>query len=318
VTSSTRIFFAADLHGSAVCWRKFINAAKVYRANVLLVGGDIAAKTMTPVFEQGGRWTAHLNGQSLDAGSLPELERLESTLRNAATVPFRTTHREWDELMARSGALDRVFERRSVEELEHWLGWARDRIGGDSVRLLVGLGNDDFTAMEEAIASDPFAELTDRDVLRLDGGHELLTIPYSNPTPWNTHRELPEEELARRIAELAQRLEHPESAIYNIHVPPFNTPLDLAPRLDPGLTKVMTPGGHEEMVHVGSTAVRAALERDHPLLALHGHIHESRATTKFGPTLSVNCGSAYSEGALLGALVDLAGNTVQPAVLTSG
>ncbi len=314
----TRIFFVADLHGSGICWRKFINAAKVYRADVLLVGGDIAAKTLTPIFEGPDGWTARVEGIARAAASPPELERLEASLRDSATVPFRTTTREWDELRARRGALDEVFERLACEELRRWLDWARPRVEGSGTRLLLGLGNDDLTPMEQVVQDDPVAELTDLDILRLDERHELLTLPYSNPTPWATHRELSEDAIARRLDEGIAKLEDPGNAVVNAHVPPFGAPLDLAPKLDAALTKVMTPGGDPEYVHVGSTAVRAALERHQPLLGLHGHIHESRGTTHFGRTLSMNCGSAYTEGALLGAVVDLAERDVRSAVLTSG
>ncbi len=315
----TRIFYVADLHGSAICWRKFINAAKVYRADVLLVGGDIAAKTLTPIFDVGhDAWATKVEGARRSASSRAELALLEDALRDAATVPFLTTEREWAELSATPGALDRVFERRADEELERWLAWAQPRLRESHARLLIGLGNDDLTSMEPVIAADDVAELTDLAVLRLDDHHELLTLPYSNPTPWQTHRELTEEAIDRFLAEGFARLEHPESAVLNAHVPPFGTPLDLAPRLDASLTKVMSPGGEAQMVHVGSTAVRGVLERRHPLLGLHGHIHESRGTTTFGRTLSMNCGSAYTEGALLGALVDLDRGQVRSAVLTSG
>jgi Icc-related predicted phosphoesterase len=314
----TRIFFVADLHGSAVCWRKFINAAKVYRADVLLVGGDIAAKTLTPVFEEKGTWTATVEGERRTAATVPELDRLESSLRDSATLPFRTNRSDWEELSASPGKLDDVFERGAVEDLGRWLAWARGRIGAGDTRLCLGLGNDDLTPMEDVIARDEFAELTDNEILRVDDRHELLTLPYSNPTPWNTHRELSEEEIARHIDLSAAKLERPDSAVFNIHVPPFGTPLDLAPRLDRNLTKLMQPGGEAELVHVGSTAVRAALDARRPLLALHGHIHESRGTTMFGRTTSINCGSAYTEGALLGALVDLADDGIRSAVLTSG
>ena len=314
----TRIFFVADLHGSAVCWRKFVNAAKVYRADVLLVGGDIAAKTLTPIFAGPKGWTARVEGSARTAVGDAELEKLESSLRDAATVPFRTTEAEWEELRARPGALDAVFERLACTELGRWLDWARPRLEGTETRLLLGLGNDDLTPMERVIDADPLAELTDLTVLRLDDRHELLTLPYSNPTPWRTHRELPEEEIARRLDEGFGRLDDPSNAVLNAHVPPFGVPLDLAPKLDVNLTKVMSPGGDPEYVHVGSTAVRGALERHQPLLGLHGHIHESRGTTTFGRTLSMNCGSAYSEGALLGAVVDLEDRNVRSAVLTSG
>ncbi|MGI0070739.1 MAG: metallophosphoesterase family protein [Thermoplasmata archaeon] len=314
----TRIFFVADLHGSAICWRKFINAARVYRADVLLVGGDIAAKTLTPIVEERGSWSASVEGQRRSATSLAELERLEASLRDAATVPFRTNRTEWEELRAAPARMDDAFERRALEELRRWLDWARERLGASPPRLCLGLGNDDLTSMEAVIERDDLAELTDREVLHLDDRHELLTLAYSNPTPWQTRRELSEEAIAREIDRTAATLERPASAIFNLHVPPHGTPLDLAPRLDAELTKIMRPGGEAEMVHVGSTAVRAALERHHPLLGLHGHIHESRGTTTFGRTLSVNCGSAYTEGALLGAVVDVAGDSVRSAVLTSG
>jgi len=314
----TRILFVADLHGSAVCWRKFINAAKVYRAQVLLVGGDIAAKTLTPVLENGGSWSATIDGKARTARSLEELENLEAALRDAATVPFRTTPSEWEELRAKPGALDQQFEASSLEELKRWLDWAHSRLGKECGHLLLGLGNDDFTSMESVIEAEPAAELTDRQIIRLEGGWEILTLPYSNPTPWKTHRELPEEKLREVIAESVTKLERPASAIFNMHVPPFNTPLDVAPKLDAGLRKVMRAGGEAEMAHVGSTAVREALEVHQPLLGLHGHIHESRGTVRFGRTLAMNCGSAYNEGTLLGALVDLQGEVVQSAVLTSG
>lgn len=37
---TTHVFFSTDLHGSTVCFKKFINAADFYGANVLIMGGD--------------------------------------------------------------------------------------------------------------------------------------------------------------------------------------------------------------------------------------------------------------------------------------
>jgi uncharacterized protein len=317
VAKPTRIFFVADLHGSAICWRKFVNAARVYRADVLLVGGDISAKTVTPVVPENEGWAAVVEGARRTAPH-DEVERLEAALRDGATIPFRTTAAEWDELRAHPDRLDQLFERLASEEVTRWLDWARDRLGSDPTRLLLGLGNDDPTTLESAIARHGRAELTDNQVVSLDDHHEMLTLAYSNPTPWHTYRELPEDEIARRIEAGASQLAHVERSVFNMHVPPHSTPLDLAARLDENLVKVMAPGGHQDLVHVGSTSVRAALIRHHPLLGLHGHIHESRGTATFDRTLSVNCGSAYTEGTLLGALIDLDQDAVRSAVLTSG
>lgn len=315
---TTRLFFVADLHGSAVCFRKFVNAAKVYRAQVLVIGGDIAAKTMTPVFEEPGGWTVTVEGETRSARSPEELEQLEGWVRDSATVPYRTNRSAWSELLADRAKADRVFLELELDELRRWLDWAKARMAGGGARLLLGLGNDDFTPMEEVIRADGFAELTDSSLLKVDDFHELLTLPYSNPTPWRTNRELPEDEIARRIDRDADRLDRVERSIFNLHVPPFNTPLDLAPRLDPGLVKVMGAGGEPEMVHVGSTAVRAALERYQPVLGLHGHIHESKGSVRLGRTISLNPGSAYTEGTLLGTVVDLNRDGVRATMMTSG
>jgi Icc-related predicted phosphoesterase len=72
------------------------------------------------------------------------------------------------------------------------------------------------------------------------------------------------------------------------------------------------------MVHVGSSAVRALVEKYRPILSLHGHIHESKAIGKIGPTTCVNPGSAYSEGVIDGALVEVAGGTVRSCQLVTG
>ena len=36
-----RILFATDVHGSDVCFRKFINSGKLYEIDYLILGGDI-------------------------------------------------------------------------------------------------------------------------------------------------------------------------------------------------------------------------------------------------------------------------------------
>ena len=53
-----KIFFATDLHGSEMCWRKFINAARFYDCEVLICGGDMTGKAMIPIVEEGdGRFS---------------------------------------------------------------------------------------------------------------------------------------------------------------------------------------------------------------------------------------------------------------------
>src|SRR5438876_6723762 len=52
-----RLLLAADLHGSEITFRKFLAAATFYDADVLLIGGDLTAKSITPIVRQGdGRY----------------------------------------------------------------------------------------------------------------------------------------------------------------------------------------------------------------------------------------------------------------------
>jgi Icc-related predicted phosphoesterase len=81
---------------------------------------------------------------------------------------------------------------------------------------------------------------------------------------------------------------------------------------------VITSGGEPVMFGAGSQVVRDAIQKYQPLLSLHGHIHESRGVIKIGRTTAVNPGSEYGEGILRGAIVNLEGDRVKSAQLTSG
>ena len=39
-----RLYYASDIHGTEVLWKKFLNAPKYYKAQVLVMGGDITGK----------------------------------------------------------------------------------------------------------------------------------------------------------------------------------------------------------------------------------------------------------------------------------
>ncbi|MGA7861035.1 MAG: metallophosphoesterase [Thermoplasmata archaeon] len=314
----TRIFFVADLHGSERCFRKFVNAGKVYEAQVLLIGGDIAGKTITPLWPENGGWTGLYLGSRRWVQTATDLARFEEDLRATGSIPYRTTLKEWEELSKDRRRADAMFKQLALGVVGQWVDLAATRLRGTGIRTLIGLGNDDFDEMEGILSQSDYVELTDGRLLHLDDHHELLTLPYSNITPWHTNRELTEAGIAERLRSWVEKLEQPGRTVFNIHVPPVGTQLDPAPRLTADLTKVMGPGGEPEMVHVGSTAVRAAIEQVQPLLGLHGHIHESKGFSQLGRTLCVNPGSAYSEGVLQGLVVDLEPDRVRSHLLTTG
>ena len=61
-----KIFFATDIHGSEVCWRKFLNAAAFYKADLVVLGGDVTGKAMVPITAHNGYWQVTLRGETLD------------------------------------------------------------------------------------------------------------------------------------------------------------------------------------------------------------------------------------------------------------
>jgi Icc-related predicted phosphoesterase len=133
-------------------------------------------------------------------------------------------------------------------------------------------------------------------------GFSLVSMGWTNPTPWNTYREAPEEDLAAKIEVLAGLVPDMNRAIFNFHAPPYGTGLDEAPALDDSLRPMH---GGAVMKPVGSTAVRDAILKHQPLLSVHGHIHESRAIKRLGRTMAINPGSVYGDGVLQGAVLEL-------------
>ncbi|MGH9044473.1 MAG: metallophosphoesterase family protein, partial [Acidimicrobiales bacterium] len=172
------------------------------------------------------------------------------------------------------------------------------------VRCFVSGANDDFFEVDALLAQSAVVEDPNGRVVSLDNGIELLGMGYGNKTPWPCPRDVTEDELAGRINGVAAQLKDPKRSIMSLHVPPFQSTLDLAPRLDGELQLVMTAAG-PEIAPAGSTAVRDALAQYQPPLGLHGHIHESKGIVTIGQTLAVNPGSEYGEAILDGVLVDL-------------
>jgi hypothetical protein len=135
----------------------------------------------------------------------------------------------------------------------------------------------------------------------------LSSSGNTNRTPWATDREFDEPELARQIGELVEPFLDGRPLVFNFHCPPYGSGLDTATKLNEAFRPVIKHGAPLE-VPVGSTAVRAAIERYQPVAGLHGHIHESASAAKIGRSWCFNPGSDYSSGVLKGLLLDLEEN----------
>ena len=295
-----RIFFATDLHGSEMCWRKFLNAAKFYDADVLICGGDMTGKAIVPIVEEDGHFTVTMGGQTQTVGS-DQVGDVEGQIRRKGYYPLRMSVERLHELDQHPAQRAETFQTVMLDGVQRWMEMARDKLSGSGVRIFVCPGNDDEMEVDDVVRKSEMVQLGEGQMLEIDG-FSMISTGWSNHTPWNTHREETEEQLGERIEAMAKQVTDPSRAIFNLHCPPYKSGLDEAPAIDADLKLLH---GGRALRPVGSTAVRQAIEKHQPLLSLHGHIHESKGAVKLGKTLSINPGSSYEEGMLMGAIIQL-------------
>src|SRR5919201_2351424 len=316
-----RLFLAADLHGSEVVFRKFLSAATFYEADALLIGGDVTAKTMAPIVRQKeGLYRTRLAGQVRQNVTEEELKPIEKAIADSGSYPVLLSEEEYEGLRADPSKVEALFTDRMVEQMARWMTLAEKHLGPLDIPLYWMGGNDDKPEALEQIVSTPHIHYVDERVTRFDEDHEILGFGWPNPSPWRTPRELPEDQLAKRLSPLLDRVETPSRAIYLIHAPPYGTGLDIAPKLDSSTDppRPVIEGGQQVLIPVGSTSFRTAILETQPLLGLFGHIHETKNAAKLKKTVCVAPGSEYASGTLRGAIVNLERDRVLSYQFTTG
>jgi Icc-related predicted phosphoesterase len=136
--------------------------------------------------------------------------------------------------------------------------------------LLVPGNNETEDALRAAVDDWPAATVLHGESSSIDGT-AFFGLGAGVPiTPWDWSFDLSEEEAATMLAAC------PPGAVMIVHSPPL------------GHVDASSDGGH-----LGSSAIREAVEAKRPPLAVCGHIHESwGAESELGPTRIVNLGPA--------------------------
>jgi Icc-related predicted phosphoesterase len=313
VAKSLRIFFVTDIHGSNLCYRKFLNALNVYNVDVGILLGDLTGKVLVPLVERtGGGWETTLMGHDTVVQTQEELADLKKTIEMMGYYWVHQTLDEFRQYKNDPVRVDQLFKELMLQRLNEWMALADERLSGTGYKVYMAPGNDDHFEVDQVIEdSAAIVNCNNRNVLV--GDHEMITFAWTNPTPWDTPREKPDEELEAMLEELVATVRNKANAIFNFHAPPYGFALDLAPELTKDLVQAA-----DRKVHVGSRAVARMIEKYQPLLGLHGHIHESRGAQKIRRTLILNPGSEYSEGILKGVVIMLEKGKVKDYVFTSG
>jgi len=306
-----RILYASDLHGSDLMFKKLVNAAILYSVDVVIVGGDITGKGIVPIVRDRHSYVMNLYGVRYTASSQDELSDLIRKASNVGLYPYVFDSIDESKKLDDGEYFHQLLTRLSKDRLRSWIEYAESRMKGRDIEFYMMPGNDDPYEVDEVFNESKLILNHANSVVEIrKGGYELLGNDNSNITPWRCARDIPEEELKGKLEEIISRVKDTSRLIFNTHCPPYGTSLDLAPKLDKDLKPIISGGGLA-MEHVGSIAVREIIERYQPLLGLHGHIHESKGVDKIGRTITLNSGSAYNEGVLMAALINLDGDKLK-------
>lgn len=319
----TRLYFATDVHGSERTYKKFLNAGKFYETNVLVMGGDITGKLLIPIIEEGnGNYRATLQGETEKITTQEELSNLQERLRVLGFYFQVMQEDEFRHYQNDETAVEALFHEKARQRLVDWIELADTRLSGTGIRCFVTGGNDDdpeVLSVMQGQRSESFITCEGESVM-IDDHHAMISVGFSTYTPWNTPREISDEELGVMIEEMVAKVPDPSTSIFNFHDPPNDSTLDTCPKLDWD-TDPPTPiveAGQIVMHGAGSKSVRKAIEKYQPLLGLHGHIHESQSVAKIGKTTCINPGSEYGEGVLRGCIVILNQGKIEGYQMTRG
>ncbi len=301
-TKPYRMFFATDIHGSDRCFRKFVVAAAVYEVDALVLGGDVAGKGLVPIADLGdGRYELEFQGQLRTVTSA----ELDSAIEAIGFNGFYTWIATPDQIAgvaADEGRKEELFAAQIAAQIERWCDLVTERLD-EHVACVITPGNDDPYSIDDVLKRADRIACPERKLFEL-GPVMLASLGNTNRTPWDSEREFDEEQLTAQIDSMLAEHDGSVPLAFNVHCPPYDSGLDTATLLDAEFRPVLEHGMPVEL-HAGSTAVREAILRYQPTVALHGHIHESRGVTRLGRTICINPGSDYSSGVLTGCIVEL-------------
>ena len=243
--STGMFYFVSDLHGRERRYSRLFEAIRDERPRAVFIGGDLF-----PASIRGGTDGNRVSHAFLEEYLIPEISSVRRTADSPTeffVIPGNDDPRVYEELFltaAREGVWNYIHNRRVQWNSTHVFGYAY--VPPSPFRLK------DWERYDVSRYVPPGC------VAPEDGIHTTDVPEYDV-----LHRTIADD-LADVTGEVSCG-----NDIWLMHTPPYETALD---RID-------TRGRSIDHVpldtHVGSIAVRRAIEKKQPLVTLHGHIHES-------------------------------------------
>ena len=133
------LYYASDVHGSDVCWRKFLGAGRFYGVEALIMGGDLTGKAIVRSTQRARRLLlGDVHRRDAPGHDAQRSSRSCSTaIRFNGMYPWLAAAdeiaRARERCQAARGAL---FERVMLEELRRWIDLADERMAAVRDRRL--------------------------------------------------------------------------------------------------------------------------------------------------------------------------------------
>jgi len=179
----TTLFFATDIHGSDICWSKFLNAGKFYDADVLILGGDMTGKAVVPFIHQGGdNYRITLLEQVFDVSNEDELQDMVKRVRSRGYYPYMTNPDEIVELEKKPELVNKIFLDEVLKVVQQWMELAEKRLNGTEMRVYCSPGNDDMDEVDGIVRASRRVLLVEGQVTALDAHLRLVkpnTLGYA-------------------------------------------------------------------------------------------------------------------------------------------
>ena len=310
-----RFFYTCDIHGSEMTFRKFLNAPEMYGINTVILAGDLSGKGFTLVEHDGNEnYKTQIYNEDWTASGTEQFELLKRKMTTLGFYFKIGTKSELEDYRGNPELCQQEYDRLAADRMTDWIRRIEEKFKPAGIKIFILAGNDDGNNIKQTFEVSDYMVNAEDQIVMVTENNEMLSEGHSNPTPWNTPREVSEDELAKLLQTKIDQLEHPEKSIFNIHVPPVDTIIDSVTDIDPKTLK----RDLRRIKGAGSSAVREAIEKYQPLVGLHGHIHESRGEFKLGSTLCLNPGSEYAEGILRGVIIAIDDKKLRGYQFTSG
>jgi Icc-related predicted phosphoesterase len=295
-------YFTGDVHGSEQTFGKALKAGKFYGVNAVIIAGDLVGKGMVPILKTGSRYTCEFGGEQRTMETETELKRMIEMIDNTGFYTYITDREEVTALQIDPARSEELVDNLIVKRMEAWMSRMEESARRDGITYYISTGNDDPFAVDAVMESRPGVVNPEDKCVAVHDKIDMLTCGWTNPTPWDTPREMPDDKLLEKLEGLVKLVPDPKKCIFSFHAPPYATKLDVAPNLTKDL-RMMSGLGGSPFQNVGSHAVRTMIEKYQPLVGVHGHVHECASKDKIGNTFIFNHGSEYAQGMLRGIIL---------------